>query len=143
VTAQLSQGTAGWHERDKTLKSQLALQAKLAATPEYGVAEMTQLFREQLNDLARGDRELTEMFIQHHKEGLSKGRQFLAGDLREKSGGATQEMAFSVTGRVKPVNRKEKRKKTRMVELLTSCDHCGAGKQRSCLRYNFHANFIV
>jgi hypothetical protein len=110
VTAELSQGTAGWQERDKTLKAQLALQAKLAATPEYGVAEMTQLFREQLN-LARGDRELTEMFIEHHKEGLSKGRQFLAGDLREKSGGATQQTAFSVTGRFPPVNRQEKRKK--------------------------------
>jgi hypothetical protein len=88
------QGTAaGWHKCDKTLKAQVALQAKLAATPEYGVTEMTQLFREQLN-LARGDRELTEMFIQHLIEGLSKGRQFLAENHREKSGGATQEMAF-------------------------------------------------
>jgi hypothetical protein len=109
VTAELSQGTSGWHERDKTLKGQLALQAQLASTPEYGVAEMTQLFREQLN-LARGDHELTELFIENLKEGLSKGRQFLAKDRQEKSGGALHEMAFSVTGRVNPKNQKETRK---------------------------------
>jgi hypothetical protein len=109
VTAELSQGTSGWRERDKTLKAQLALQAKLASTPEYGVAEMTQLFREQLN-LARGDREVTEMFTHDLKESLSKVRQFLAKDRKEKSGGATREMAFSVSGRVKPNNQKETRR---------------------------------